>query len=155
MIHIEGWIKDKTDRWGSQIEIIQHGEKYSDSLAKLIDAKIFDESRTLYPESLEKVDDEESLIGVEISDNIPDVGLRIYYSETECSLEQAQENVILNAMGYLDIYQVATGYSEYTIMGYDTENFALVNSDGGTHNLNTIFGSLDGKYVHILVNLIH
>lgn len=153
MIHIEGRIKDESDQWGTQTEIMCKDGHQRD-LARLIEHEIYEATGGDIPDvSHARYPDEESLIGVEASSNIPNVGLSIYYSETECSLEEAQTNVILNAIGCLDIYQIATGYSEYAVMGYDTENFELVSDDGGSHDLNIIFGSLDGKYVHILIDI--
>ena len=154
MIHIEGFIKDESDKWGTQMEILRPGMRLSSGLARIIDAEILNELGELTEESHEKDENEDRLIAVEVSSYIPNVAMRIYYSDKECSLEEAQINFVLNSMGCLDIYQVATGYSEWTIMGYDTDNFKLVSDDGGEHDLNAIFASLDGKYVHILIDVM-
>lgn len=152
MIHIEGLIENKSDEWGTQIEIKQPGISWTDCLAEVIDTEIFEETGRTWSESHAKYDNEDYLIGVEISSYIPNVAMRVYYSDKECSLEEAQTDFVLDSMGCLDIYQVATGYSEWTIMGYDTENFKLVSDDGGEHDLNAIFAGLEGKYVHILID---
>lgn len=157
MIHIEGFIQDKSNGWGTQIEIKQPGMLWGISLAESIDTEIFkviNRLGKLRKESREKYKNEDVLIGVEVSSYNPDIAMRVYYSDKECDLEEAQKNVVLNILGCLDIYQVETGYSEWTIMGYDTENFKLVSDDGGDHDLNIIFAGLNGKYVHILIDVM-
>ena len=157
MIHIEGFIQDKSNGWGTQIEIKQPGMLWGISLAEEIDTKIFEVVNRfgkLREKSHEKYENEDGLIGVTVSSYNPNVAMRVYYGDKECSLEEAQKSVVLNSLGCLDIYQVDTGYSEWTIMGYDTTNFKLVSDDGGEHNLNAIFASLDGKYVHILIDVM-
>lgn len=39
-------------------------------------------------------------------------------------------------------------------MGYDVENFKLVSEDGGEHDLEKIFKSYIGKYVHIVIDIL-
>lgn len=157
MIHIEGFIQDKSNEWGTQIEIKRPRMLWGISLAESIDTEIFkvvNRLGKLRKESREKYKNEDGLIGVEVSSYNPDIAMRVYYSDKECNLEEAQKNVVLNALGCLDIYQVEAGYSEWTIMGYDTENFKLVSDNGGDHDLNIIFAGLNGKYVHILIDVM-
>lgn len=63
-------------------------------------------------------------------------------------------NQILLSIGALDIFQEWYGYSEWTIMGYDVENFKLISEDGGEHDLEKIFKSYIGKYVHIVIDIL-
>ena len=39
-------------------------------------------------------------------------------------------------------------------MGYDVENFKLISEDGGEHDLEQIFRSYIGKYVHIAIEIM-
>lgn len=91
---------------------------------------------------------------IEASLFIPRISFRAYFSDNQCSLEDAESNQILLSVGALDIFQEWYGYSEWTIMGYDVENFKLVSEDGGEHDLEKIFKSYIGKYVHIVIDIL-
>lgn len=151
MMHIEGLLKD--DMYG--VEIILPEKHYSFSLAEEISRAVTEEIEgSEYKPSTTQGHHDEWYINVDASMNISKVAMRFYYSDEKCSLEEAETNFVLSCMGCLDIFQVATGYSEYTITGYSVENFELVSEDGGRHNLETIFRSFIGKYVHILIDVI-
>lgn len=92
--------------------------------------------------------------GVESSIFIPKVSFRAYFSDEKCSLEEAEHNQILMSIGALDILQHWSGYSEWTILGYDVTNFKLVSDDGGEHDLEQIFRTYAGKYAHIVIEII-
>lgn len=151
MIHIEGLLKDDMDG----VEIILPEKHYSVSLAEEISRAIEEEIEgSEYAPSNGQDHYDEWYIGVDVSVNISKVAMRFYYSNEKRSLEEAETNFVLSCMGCLDIFQVSTGYSEYTITGYGVENFELVSEDGGRHNLEAIFRSFIGKYVHILIDVI-
>lgn len=158
MIHINGFLKIEDDGWGwtdNEIEILCSKHSYYRSLAKVIAEHIIEESGTssLATSELDDID-KEFEIGIDVSLNIPKVAMRIYYADEECSLEKAETNFILSSIGCLDIYQVSTGYSEWTILGYDVQNFKLISKDGGGHDLKEIFKTYIGKYVHILIDIL-
>jgi hypothetical protein len=88
-----------------------------------------------------------------ISMFLPKISLSLFFSDKECSLDEAQKNVILMSLGGLDLYEEWWGYSEFTVMGYDILNFKLVSKDGGEHDLDKIFRSYCGKYVHIVLEI--
>lgn len=151
MIHIEGLLKDDMDN----VEIILPEKHYSVGLAEKISRAIEEEIEgSEHAPSTAHDNYDEWYIGVDVSMYISKVAMRFYYSNEKCSLEEAETNFVLSCMGCLDIFQIATGYSEYTITGYSVENFELVSEDGGSHNLETIFRSFIGKYVHILIDVI-
>lgn len=151
MIHIEGLLKDDMDG----VEIILPENNFSVSLAEKISRAITEEieGSERRPSTAQDHHDE-WYIDVDASMNISKVAMRFYYSDEKCSLEEAETNFVLSCMGCLDIFQVATGYSEYTITGYSVMNFEMVSEDGGRHNLEAIFRSFIGKYVHILIDVI-
>lgn len=82
-----------------------------------------------------------------ISLNVPNVFLRMHFSDKEISLAEAENNQILSSVGELDIYTEWYGYSEYSIEGYSVENFTV-----GNHNIEEILESNNNKYVHILID---
>ena len=74
--------------------------------------------------------------------------MRIYYSNKKKPLEEIQENHLKKLLGDLDIYIEWDGYSEFTILDYDTKNFMI-----GNHNLKEIFLQYIDKYVYIIIDL--
>ena len=53
-----------------------------------------------------------------------------YISDKEINLEEVQDKFTMQLLGALDIYGENYGYSEFTILGFDLENFTI-----GNHNL--------------------
>lgn len=88
--------------------------------------------------------------GVDTSLSLPKVFLQLYFSDKEMTLEKAQENQIMKQLGILDIYAEWVGYSEYTILGYSVENFTV-----GGHDIEKILEANDGKYVHLLMEVMN
>ncbi|MFK3936524.1 hypothetical protein ACI2JA_03280 [Alkalihalobacillus sp. NPDC078783] len=88
------------------------------------------------------VDDIDS---VEVSVRKENVSVRLYASDTEKTLEELIEGVVLTTMGALDIYSEWYGWSDWTKDGYDLKNFTI-----GNHDLNEILKSYEGKYVHMV-----
>lgn len=154
MIHIEGFLNLYNDWWTEdEIEIKGPEDRYYRSLAEVTSNRIREElGKNTYKSSEFNSNLDEGMI--DVSMNIPKVAMRIYYSDDKCSLEEAQSNFILSSMGCLDVCQVATGYSEWTILGYDVKNFRLTSEDGGGHDLTEIFKSYIGKYIHILIDVV-
>ena len=143
MIHIQGRLYDDGDGVGID-------GSYG-SLAELIAKEINKEASNCSPS---KMDTDEFNDQVEASVFIPKVSFRAYFSDNECTLEEAENNQILLSIGELDIFQEWYGYSEWTIMGYDVENFKLTSEDGGEHDLEQIFASYYEKYVHIVIEIL-
>lgn len=79
-------------------------------------------------------------------DFIPNVSMRMYATNRECSFDEAVGTVVANLYGdvYSDIgYE---GYSEWTIPGYYCKRFAI-----GGHNLAEELNSYIGKYIHLVL----
>lgn len=139
MIHIEG--KLYNGYTGLMIDGDTLAAKIADAIMR--DTSIFEPS---------KYDDHD--ITVENSLFIPKVFFRAYFSDRECSLLDAINNQILLSIGALDILECWFGYSEWTIEGYDVENFKLISENGTGHDLQQIFTNYIGKYVHILIDIL-
>ena len=92
---------------------------------------------------------------------IPDCNIRMYFTNKECELDEAEIALLvkLEVDGYLDDHEAReelsgvfdletrlTGYSEWTIIGYDVETCTL-----GGHNLLGILGSHIGEYVNMVI----
>lgn len=85
----------------------------------------------------------------ESSDTIDNVFLRIYVSNEKCSLEQAMEGYLEKMFGCLLATGQEYGYSEYTIEGFHVHSLRL-----GGHDLNKILKSKEGKYLHVLIDVV-
>ena len=92
---------------------------------------------------------------------IDNCNMRMYFTNKECELDEAEIALLvkLEVEGYLDDHEMKeelcgefdmetrlTGYSEWTITGYNIEACTL-----GGHNLINILGSHIGEYVNIIV----
>ena len=92
---------------------------------------------------------------------IDDCNMRMYFTNNECELDEAEIALLvkLEVEGYLDDHEAKeefdgvfdlttklTGYSEWTITGYDVETCTL-----GGHNILDILGDHIGEYVNIVV----
>ena len=77
---------------------------------------------------------------------IDDCSLRLYFLDTECSLEEADGALLSKLEGgyYSDISLM--WYSEYTITGYNVENCQI-----GGHNLLNIIENYIGKYMILVM----
>ena len=77
---------------------------------------------------------------------IDDCSLRLYFTDTECSLEDADVALLSKLEGsyYSDISLV--GYSEYTITGYDVKKCQI-----GGHDLLSIIANYIGKYMILVM----
>lgn len=92
---------------------------------------------------------------------IDDCNMRMYFTDKQCDLDEAEIALLtkLEAAGYLDDHEAKeelcgdfdlmtrlTGYSEWTITGYDVETCTL-----GGHDLLSILRNHIGDYVNIIV----
>jgi hypothetical protein len=92
---------------------------------------------------------------------IDDCNIRMYFTNKECELDEAEIALLvkLEVEGYLDDHEAKeelsgvfdlttrlTGYSEWTITGYDVETCTL-----GGHNLLDILGNHIGEYVNMVI----
>lgn len=78
---------------------------------------------------------------------IDDCNMRIWFTDTECELEEAMMSLD-NFMYGGDIQTKVTrvGYSEYTITGLNLDEFSI-----GGHDLKSEFSSHYGEYCHIII----
>lgn len=88
----------------------------------------------------------DSGLGVKIT-MVPNANLRIWFSDEECSLEEAQ----MNLESYMITGDLLTeghyiGYSEWTITGFDIDRMII-----GGHDLNSELRDHIGQYVHIIL----
>ena len=79
--------------------------------------------------------------------HIPNCQLKIYYSDRECNLADAQNGFIKSLYGDIEGHGSYYGYSEYTILGFDLETLSI-----GGHDLINELKTHEGNYVHILIN---
>lgn len=78
---------------------------------------------------------------------IDDVNLRIYFTDKECTLDEAVESLLMyQYSGEVKTDIALCGYSEYTITGYSIEDFSI-----GGHNLEYELSSHIGEYVHFIM----
>lgn len=92
---------------------------------------------------------------------IDNCNIRMYFTNKECELDEAEIALLvkLEVEGYLDEHEDKeelcgefdmetrlTGYSEWTITGYDVETCTL-----GGHNLMNILCNHIGEYVNIII----
>ena len=85
----------------------------------------------------------------ESEDVIRNVFFRFYECEYECSLEEAIKGHLQVLFGSLSAQGQETGYSEYTIDGFDINTLRL-----GGHDIGDIIRGKKGKYLHILIDVI-
>lgn len=74
--------------------------------------------------------------------------LRIYATDKECSLEEAENCLIRTLYGDMTTDIALEGYSEYTITGYCLEDFSI-----GGHDLEQELISYMGKYIHFILEV--
>ena len=79
-------------------------------------------------------------------ERVDNVFISIYDCPKKCTLEEAQENVILSTLGLLEIETQDYGYSEYTIEGFSVYSMKL-----GGHDILKILESKRDRYLHVLI----
>lgn len=119
-----------------------------DLLSQVVTYEIRQQYTEKYNSEWDKTDDEEYECGEMLHIQIPNVQMSFHASDEPITHEQAQEKLALLSMGLLDINICWYGYSEYTILGYETSKFML-----GNHDLEKIFESYDGKHVVIEIDV--
>lgn len=77
---------------------------------------------------------------------IPNVLVQIWTTDKKCSLDNAKRGQLRKELGDLAVVGQETGYSEYTITGFDVTSAFI-----GEHNLQNIVNNNYGKYVHVLI----
>lgn len=105
-----------------------------------------------------EIEDDDSEFEPDYDYTIPDVEVSLYTSDEEKSLEEVQTGFLENLLGIGTVEGKATpyGYSVWTIIGLELNRFHLVNKEnGGEHDLNQILSQYEGKYVHLIFNLIN
>lgn len=135
-IHLEGWVVD----YAEGMSLKGSTDTIAEILASVVSLRCNDCNRS--------GSDFGDLFAKD-SMNVPNVLMRMHFSDNQISLEQAEEKQILSSIGELDIYTEWYGYSEWTILGYNVENFTV-----GNHDIEQILRSNKGKYVHILVDIM-
>jgi len=80
---------------------------------------------------------------------IPNANLRCWFSDEECTLEEAK----MNFESYMTTGTLLTsgyyiGYSEWTITGFTVEYLMI-----GNHNLNTELNRHIGQYIHLILTV--
>lgn len=85
----------------------------------------------------------------ESDDVIPNCFVRMYFSQEKITLEDAVKWNVKKMLGDFEMTGQETGYSEYTITGFDVYSAKL-----GGHDLNKIIqeAGRSFKYVHILID---
>lgn len=127
------------------VSIIKNNNHYDDTLSVEIGDFIEKTSNKLSGTYSEEVDED---LGYRINTSEDNIQLRYYISDSEIeSQEEIEEKYLQKILGSIDIAVENIGYSEYTITGYETENFTL-----GGHDLEEIFSNYIGKYVCIIVD---
>lgn len=80
----------------------------------------------------------------ESEDVLEDIIFKMYSSDKECSLEEAEHGHLEQMLGALTLTGQEYGYSEFT-----TEGFNVHSATMGGHNLQKIIDSKAGKFLHI------
>lgn len=82
----------------------------------------------------------------EVSYLIPNCNLKFYISDNKIDLDEVSIKYTMQLIGNIDVQGESYGYSEYTIEGFNTDNFSI-----GNHNLNKILCDYEGKYINLII----
>lgn len=77
---------------------------------------------------------------------LPNCNMRIYYTDDECTLEEAESALLSKLDGDLSVRIFHTGYSEWTIDGLNLDEFRI-----GGHDLRQEIMSHEGEYCWIII----
>lgn len=88
---------------------------------------------------------DDEFLGKDIS-YIPDCCMSIWYTNKECTFDEAQEALCNYLDGYMTVKVAYQGYSEWTITGLDLEEFRI-----GGHNLKKELEDHIGEYCWIRI----
>lgn len=141
-LHLQGYICEDCDY---VISLSPNKSKYCCYDSILAEIERFAETngkvKTLNPY------DDDGYLGLgQTNTRIENVNLRIYVTENECTLEEAESSLIDKLYGVLTTETELEGYSEYTITGLDVNDFSI-----GGHNLEKEIRSHMGEYMHFVL----
>lgn len=130
---LSGKVKIVSDSWDETIQIGDEDLVYAlrEYARTVSGTDIVDKSRTLG-----------NVITV-----IPNCSMYAYFTDEECTLDEAKESLIDKIYGTCLCTAHYTGYSEWTIIGLKVDSLTL-----GGHDLVKEFKSHGGEYVHLLIN---
>ena len=130
---LSGEVKIVSDSWDETIQIGDKDLVYAlrEYARTVSGTDIVDKSRTLG-----------NVITV-----IPNCSMYAYFTDEECTLDEAKESLIDEVYGTCLCTAHYTGYSEWTIIGLKVDSLTL-----GGHDLVKEFKSHKGEYVHLLIN---
>lgn len=135
-LYINGWVA--TDEDG--IIAVKNNKDDSswdaDSLPKLIQNFAYENGRVR--------DVEKDLGGTK--SYIWDANIYIYFTNEKSTFEEAQESLIVKMYGDVETDIRLCGYSEYTITGYELEDFSI-----GGHDLDAELRDHIGEYIHFVL----
>lgn len=118
-----------------------YGE-YIGDIGTLLEEEISEhEHSKLYREDNEDFDE---IGGVSIY--LEKASVSFYISDNKISLEEVRNRYTMQLLGALDVYGEYYGYSIYTILGFDLQNFTI-----GNHNLTKILSQYKGKYLNFVL----
>lgn len=89
--------------------------------------------------------DYENSLGTD-SNIIEDCSIRLYFMKEECTLEEADTALVDKLFGVFEVEKELTGYSEFTITGYDINKCEI-----GGHNLLDIILSHKDEYMILVM----
>lgn len=141
-LYLSGWITKDSDGIIALKETDPKKEKYEwDKYGHSIITSIED-----FAEEFGECREYEEGLGGRVS-SINDCNLRIYFTNKECTLDDAMKafDTLLYG-GDLETEVAWSGYSEYTIMGLDLEKFTI-----GGHDLEEEILSHNGEYMHLIL----
>lgn len=146
-VHVEGFLASDDEEFGwNETFKRRDGSEYTQVEGHIISSllKNLNEKATKLVKCNRgndyEYDDEEFII-----DN---VAIQLYFTDHKTTLDQAYEFMVLDSMGCLEGNEGWFGYSEYTILGYCTNNFTV-----GGHDILAILENHEGKYCHIVMSV--
>lgn len=89
--------------------------------------------------------DYENSLGID-SNVIEDCSIRLYFTKEECTLEEADMALVEKLYGVFEVEKELTGYSEFTITGYDISKCEI-----GSHKLLDIILSHKDEYMILVM----
>ena len=137
-IVISGFLGFEED--GNNVTIYEDKEK---SWADDILIEIIEDS--IRPSILSALDEYNEELGG-TSYYIPNCNISFYISDNKLLLEDVSEKYTMQLLGSIDVFGENYGYSEWTIIGFNTQKFTI-----GNHNLNEILRSYKDKYINLII----
>lgn len=137
-LYIKGWVKfDYNDNVG----YVKNMERsYADSIADEVSCFADTHECGFQWETDEGLGEYHAII--------PNCSLRIYFTKQESILDEAIEALIMHSSGIMETSIALEGYSEYSITGYEVENFTI-----GGHNLESEISEHIGEYMHFVLEV--